>query len=74
MSVSSIQAERYFFAEGVELEARDDTRPPPKPPRQRRRAAQTGARRRGNGLAERGWGIAYYPAPGPVDSVLVRCA
>ena len=26
--------------------------PTPKPPRQRRRTAQTGARRRGNGLAE----------------------
>ena len=36
--------------------------PPPKPPRQRRRAAQTGARRKGNGLAERGRGVLFFPA------------
>ena len=35
-----------------------------KPPSQRRRTAQTGARRRGNGLAERGRGD--YPAPSSV--------
>ncbi len=40
-------------AQGAGTAARGNARPPPKPPIQRRRTAQTGARRRGNGLAER---------------------
>jgi len=40
-------------AQGAETEAKVTPSPPPKPPIQRRGTAQTGARRRGNGLAER---------------------
>ncbi len=50
-------------AQGEEPSGRDTPSPPPKPPRLRRRAAQTGARRKGNGFAERGRGIAHYSAP-----------
>ena len=41
--------------------------PPPKPPRQSRRPAQTGARRKGNGLAGRGRGD--YPAPASLSVI-----
>ena len=51
-------------AQGAETAAEDNTRLPPKPPRQRRRTAQTKARRKGNGLAERG--REGYTSPGLV--------
>ena len=50
-------------AQGAGTAARGKTPSlPSKPPRQRRRAAQTGAQRRGNGLAERGRGT-ILPRP-----------
>ena len=48
-------------AQGAGTAARGNTPPPPKPPRQRRRTAQTGARCKGNGLAEQGRGTILPP-------------
>ena len=48
-------------AQGAGTAGRGNTNPLTKPPSQRRRTAQTGARRKGNGLAERGRGC--YPSP-----------
>ena len=49
-------------AQGAGTAGRGNTSPPPKSPTQRRRTTQAGARRRGNGFAERGRErVLYFP-------------